>query len=120
LQAVPATERPVAAKPFRRPLPEHLPREVHTHMPEHDACPESAGLSERQFHRLYQQYVGLSPSKMKTIFRLQRTMDAMRNVAAMPALASLAQKCGFYDQAHMNHDVKSITGLTPGDLFQQI
>jgi transposase len=33
-------ERPVVAKPFRRPLPEHLPREIHTHMPEQDACPD--------------------------------------------------------------------------------
>lgn len=32
-------KRPLAAKPFRRPLPEHLPREIHTHMPDHDACP---------------------------------------------------------------------------------
>src|SRR5271156_4878545 len=39
LQVVPLAERPTTAKPFRRPLPEHLPREVHTHMPEHDACP---------------------------------------------------------------------------------
>jgi transposase len=31
---------PVAAKPFRRSLPEHLPREVHTHMPGHDRCPD--------------------------------------------------------------------------------
>jgi transposase len=36
-------EQPVAAKPFRRPLPEHLPREVHTHMPNHDACPDCGG-----------------------------------------------------------------------------
>jgi transposase len=36
-------EEPLAAKPFRRPLPEHLPREVHTHMPEHDACPDCGG-----------------------------------------------------------------------------
>ena len=35
--------RPVAAKPFRRPLPEHLPREVHTHLPGHDACPDCGG-----------------------------------------------------------------------------
>lgn len=35
--------RPVAAKPFRRPLPDHLPREVHTHMPEQDACPDCGG-----------------------------------------------------------------------------
>ena len=33
-------KRPLAAKPFRRPLPEHLPREIHTHMPDHDACPD--------------------------------------------------------------------------------
>jgi len=39
---VPA-ERAVAAKRFRRPLPEHLPREVHTHMPDHDACPGCGG-----------------------------------------------------------------------------
>jgi transposase len=38
-----SSERPVAAKPFRRPLPEHLPREVHTHMPEQDACPDCGG-----------------------------------------------------------------------------
>jgi transposase len=41
--AVAAPERPVAAKPFRRPLPEHLPREIHTHMPDHEACPDCGG-----------------------------------------------------------------------------
>src|SRR5271163_548729 len=35
--------RPIAAKPFRRPLPEHLPREIHTHMPDHQACPDCGG-----------------------------------------------------------------------------
>lgn len=41
--AVPPAERPAAAKPFRRPLPEHLPREVHTHLPGHEACPDCGG-----------------------------------------------------------------------------
>lgn len=31
-------KRPMAAKPFRRPLPQHLRRGIHTHMPDHDAC----------------------------------------------------------------------------------
>jgi len=43
LQAIASAERPAAAKPFRRPLPEHLPREVHTHTPGHDACPDCGG-----------------------------------------------------------------------------
>src|SRR5277367_5786250 len=36
-------ERPAAAKPFRRQLPPHLPREVHTHLPSHEACPDCGG-----------------------------------------------------------------------------
>ena len=42
-QAVARAERPVPAKPFRRPLPDHLPREIHTHMPAHEACPDCGG-----------------------------------------------------------------------------
>jgi transposase len=42
-QAIPARERPAPAKPFRRPLPEHLPREIHTHMPGHESCPDCGG-----------------------------------------------------------------------------
>ena len=43
LQCISPAERPAPAKPFRRPLPKHLPREVHTHMPDHDGCPDCGG-----------------------------------------------------------------------------
>jgi transposase len=39
----PQEQEPLAAKPSRRSLPEHLPREVHTHEPEHDLCPGCGG-----------------------------------------------------------------------------
>jgi transposase len=42
-KAVAPADRPAPAKPFRRPLPEHLPREVHTHLPGHEACPDCGG-----------------------------------------------------------------------------
>src|SRR5260370_42468436 len=42
-QAVPPAERPASAKPFRRPLPAPLQREVHTHPPGHEACPDCGG-----------------------------------------------------------------------------
>jgi len=35
--------RVAPARPFRRPLPEHLPREVHTHVLNHEACPDCGG-----------------------------------------------------------------------------
>jgi transposase len=41
--AVVSREDVVAQKPARRPLPEHLPREVHTHMPDHTSCPDCGG-----------------------------------------------------------------------------
>jgi transposase len=34
---------PAKTKPKRRPLPEHLPREVHTHLPAENACPDCGG-----------------------------------------------------------------------------
>jgi len=43
IQAIPDLQRPVRAKPFRRPLPEHLPREILTHMPGHESCPDCGG-----------------------------------------------------------------------------
>jgi transposase len=42
-KAAAEAERPEPARPFRRPLPEHLPREVHTHMPGHETCPDCGG-----------------------------------------------------------------------------
>jgi transposase len=47
IQAIAPTERPAPAKPFRRPLPAHLPREVHTHMSEHEVCPDCGSVCDR-------------------------------------------------------------------------
>src|ERR1035438_1900544 len=33
----------VAAKAARKPLPEHLPREVRKYLPKHEACPDCGG-----------------------------------------------------------------------------
>jgi len=43
IKATAAADRPASAKPFRRSLPEHLPREIHTHLPDHDCCPDCGG-----------------------------------------------------------------------------
>jgi transposase len=50
-EASPCGERPateaspptVKAKPARRPLPEHLPRQTQTHVPKHSVCPDCGG-----------------------------------------------------------------------------
>src|SRR5260370_39961709 len=35
------------ARPARRPLPEHLPREVQTYLPKEEACPDCGGKVKR-------------------------------------------------------------------------
>jgi transposase len=37
------SDTPAKNKPTRRPLPEHLPREVHTHLPDEVACTQCGG-----------------------------------------------------------------------------
>ena len=37
------SQKPVAQRPARKALPEHLPREVKTHEPKEDACPDCGG-----------------------------------------------------------------------------
>ena len=39
LEELEVAAKPIPAKPFRRPLPEHLPREVHTHVPRAGCLP---------------------------------------------------------------------------------
>jgi hypothetical protein len=46
-EIVAAQPEPIAkqesARPARRPLPEHLPREIRTHLPKQEACPDCGG-----------------------------------------------------------------------------
>jgi transposase len=55
-----------AAKPSRRPLPEHLPREVHTYMPTARACPECGG-ELRKFGYDVSEMLEYVPSSFKVV-----------------------------------------------------
>jgi transposase len=43
ISAATKTDAPPRNKATRRPLPAHLPREVHTHLPAEGACPDCGG-----------------------------------------------------------------------------
>jgi transposase len=43
VSAATKTNAPPRNKPTRRPLPAHLPREVHTHLPTEKTCPDCGG-----------------------------------------------------------------------------
>jgi AraC-like DNA-binding protein len=73
------------------------------------------GLSERRFIELFRQQVGLPP---KLYCRVRRFQSAIRRVAKEGGAidwAGVALDCGYFDQAHLIHDFRAISGLSPGE-----
>jgi transposase len=63
--ATSATPLP-AAKPARRPLPEHLPRETHRHEPQEQTCPDCGG-ALRQFGEDVSEVLEYVPAQFQVI-----------------------------------------------------
>lgn len=66
------------------------------------------GISERQFHRRMLAAVGYGPKMLARVARLRRLV-----ALADGALASRALDAGYASQAHMNQEVRRLTGATP-------
>jgi transposase len=56
----------VVQKPSRQPLPENLPREVQTHIPKHESCPECGG-QLRKFSEDVSEVLEYVPASFKVI-----------------------------------------------------
>jgi len=68
------------------------------------------GVARRQLERRFQSDVGLSP---KAFARLQRVNRAARLVLAGTSLTDVALACGYFDQAHMSNDFRSLVQQSP-------
>jgi AraC-like DNA-binding protein len=75
-----------------------------------DAC-RAANLHERRFRDVFTDSVGLAPKTFARVARLGRALGAL--VDPKPSLASIALEAGYSDQAHLQREMKAITGLTP-------
>jgi AraC-like DNA-binding protein len=65
----------------------------------------------RQFHRA----VGISPKEFGRIARFLRALKLL-DARGRRSLADIALDCGFFDQAHFNHEFRELAGMTPGEL----
>ena len=73
---------------------------------------ERVGFSQRHFTQLFSDGVGLAPKLFSRVSRFQKvvqTLHAQRQVN----WTDIALSCGYYDQAHFNHDFQSFAGMTP-------
>ncbi len=74
------------------------------------------GVSSRQLTRRFQRTVGLSP---KEFARVSRFLNALRCLSGSQhrSLTETALACGYFDQAHFNHEFREMAGMSPGELF---
>ena len=71
-----------------------------------------AGLSRRRFAQLFREQVGLTP---KLYCRLQRFQNTLKQIASGASVdwAQLALAAGYCDQAHLAHEFRDFSGLSP-------
>jgi AraC-like DNA-binding protein len=70
------------------------------------------GLLPKTFVRRFRQHVGLAPKRFSRVRRLQRVLRTMGASHAVD-WAALAVDHGYSDQAHLIHDFRALTGITP-------
>ncbi len=77
---------------------------------------EQVHSSPRTLQRMFQQYYGITPKKYAQQIRL-RNFAAQLSKNKNLSLTELALKCGYFDQAHFNHEFSSIAMVTPTEFF---
>jgi AraC-like DNA-binding protein len=73
---------------------------------------KEAGLSRRRFGQLFREQIGMTP---KLYCRLSRFRTVVRQLASNAVVdwADVALAGGYYDQAHLAHEFRDFSGLSP-------
>ena len=70
------------------------------------------GESPRRLQRDFRHYVGASPKWVIARYRLHEALALLQSDEAKPD-AELAQRLGYFDQAHFIRDFRQLVGMTP-------
>jgi len=75
------------------------------------------GLSPRRFRDLFLSEVGVSP---KTFCRIRRFNEVLKRIELDTSVdwSDVALSCGYFDQAHFNHDFRACAGMTPSEYLR--
>lgn len=77
------------------------------------------GIGKRSIQRIFQDYVGVSPKWVILRYRLHELIEQM-NVCGSPDWAQLAIELGYFDQAHLINDFRSMVGDTPAQYQKSV
>jgi Transcriptional regulator containing an amidase domain and an AraC-type DNA-binding HTH domain len=70
-----------------------------------------SSVTERQFESKFAEIIGCKPKQFLQTLRFTKFLS--RCESGTEDIISIANECGFYDQAHLCHEIKRITGYTP-------
>ncbi len=76
------------------------------------AVTDVIGLSAKRFIERFKIEVGLTPKRYCRIRRFQRAL-ALSGRGGRVDWTRVAVDCGYFDQAHFNHDFRAFAGITP-------
>lgn len=76
-----------------------------------------SGIKKRSLQRLFNEYVGVPPKWVIRRYRLHELIDRLNRGEELDG-ASLALELGYFDQAHLINDFRSMTGSTPAQYRQ--
>lgn len=76
----------------------------------------TACLSQKQFTRVFNKYVGMNPKTYLRLLRFHKALMVLQQSPQEP-LTDVAWRCGYYDLPHMTADFKDICGFSPSQLL---
>lgn len=73
---------------------------------------DQSGLSARRFIQLFRQQTGVPPKTYARLCRFQQTLGSVYGKSRVD-WADVALACGYHDQAHLIHEFREFSGVTP-------
>jgi AraC-like DNA-binding protein len=77
------------------------------------------GCSRRHLIGRFRQQIGPAPKTAARLVRFQRTVRLLQRHDG-GRFAEIAQRCGYYDQAHMNREFRELAGAAPGEFVARL
>jgi AraC-like DNA-binding protein len=78
-----------------------------------DLC-RSLNVTRKHLGALFDRHVGLTPKTYARMFRFRRIVEQVQ-AGELLDWSELAMSCGYYDQAHFNHEFRTFAGMTPSE-----
>lgn len=112
-------DRTTVLQNHRHPVVDFALREFRqVPIPSVSAVTNQIGCSARHFNQLFRDQVGLTPKLFCRVRRLRQVLYLLADKEHIN-WADLAFTCGYFDQAHLIHDFRSLTDCTPTEYLAQ-